>query len=190
MDGVIAPLLAAKARRRHDLATLPIERKLEIVLELQRNVAEIRRSAGRRGPEPWDSTSLGRPPRATSHEDLLPALEGASFALVFGSFGTDRFGPESDIDLAVRFPKPLPIAERFDLAQRLSEIAGRNVDLVDLATADPIIAMQVLRHGKPLLVHDRAAFETFRMTAPSRYFDWKLSRRPVEERLWAEAGAR
>jgi predicted nucleotidyltransferase len=33
-------------------------------------------------------------------EELLPALEGASFALVFGSFGTERFGPESDIDLA------------------------------------------------------------------------------------------
>ena len=118
-------------------------------------------------------------------EKLLPALEGASFALVFGSFGTGRFGPESDVDLAVRFPRPLPRAEFFDLLHRLSEIAGRKVDLVDLGTADPIIAMQVLRHGRPLLVRDRAAFESFRMTTPSRYFDWKLSRRPVEERLWA-----
>jgi predicted nucleotidyltransferase len=121
-------------------------------------------------------------------EKLLPALEEASFALVFGSFGTGRFGPESDVDLAVRFPRPLPQAEFFDLLHRLSEIAGRKVDLVDLGSADPIIAMQVLRHGRPLLVRDRAAFESFRMTTPSRYFDWRLSRRPVEERLWA-AGA-
>ena len=121
-------------------------------------------------------------------EELLPALEGASFALVFGSFGTGRFGPESNVDLAVRFPTPLPRTEFFDLLHRLSEIAGRKVDLVDLGSADPIIAMQALRHGRPLLVRDRAAFETFRMTTPSRYFDWKLSRRPVEERLWA-AGA-
>ena len=125
----------------------------------------------------------------TNLEALLPALEGASFALVFGSFGTERFGPESDIDLAVRFPRPLPRAEFFDLLHRLSEIAGRKVDLVDLGSADPIIAMQVLRHGRQLLVRDRAAFETFRMTTPSRYLDWKLSRRPVEQRLWAGASA-
>ena len=62
--------------------------------------------------------------------------------------------------------------------------------IVDLATADPIIAMQVLRYGRPLLVRDRAAFEAFRMTTPSRYFDWKVSRRPIEDGIWAGAGAR
>ena len=123
-------------------------------------------------------------------DELLPALEGASFALVFGSFGTERFGPDSDIDLAVRFPRPLPPGAILSLIHRLSEISNRRVDLVDLGSADPIIAMQVLRHGRPLLVRDRAAFETFRMTTPSRYFDWKLSRRPVEERMRAEAGTR
>jgi len=122
-------------------------------------------------------------------EDILPALEGASFALVFGSFGTERSRPESDLDLAVRYQKPLTQAQVLDLTHRVSEIAGRNVDLVDLGSADPIIAMQVLRHGRPLLVRDRAAFETFRMTTPSRYFVWKLSRRPVEERLWRQARA-
>ncbi len=91
-------------------------------------------------------------------EDILPALEGASFALVFGSFGTERSRPESDLDLAVRYQKPLTQAQVLDLTHRVSEIAGRNVDLVDLGSADPIIAMQVLRHGRPLLVRDRAAF--------------------------------
>lgn len=123
-------------------------------------------------------------------EDILPALEGASFALVFGSFGTGHDRPESDLDLAVRYPKPLAQVKLLELTQRISEIAGRSVDLVDLGSADPIIAMQVLRHGRPLLLRDRAAFETFRMTTPSRYFDWKLSRRPVEERLWRQAQAR
>ena len=123
-------------------------------------------------------------------DDLVPALEGASFAYVFGSAVTGRIGQESDVDLAVRYPKPLSCDERLRLVRRLSAIAGRDVDLVDLAAADPIISMQVLRTGRPLLVNDRPAFETFRMTTPSRYFDWKTSRRPVEERMWADASAR
>ena len=68
MGFVIAPLLDAKARRRRELAALPFEKKLEIVLELQRSVAEIRRSTGRPGPEPWET------PTATSQRtpDPLP----------------------------------------------------------------------------------------------------------------------
>jgi len=58
LDGVITPLLDAKAGRRRELAALPFERKLEIVLELQRSVAQIRRAAGRLGPEPWDRACL------------------------------------------------------------------------------------------------------------------------------------
>jgi uncharacterized protein len=123
-------------------------------------------------------------------EELLPALEGVSFALVFGSFGSERFDSESDIDLAVAFHEPMPRGALSELAERLSGIADRKVDLVDLRTADPIIAMQVLRGGRQLLVRDRSAFETFRMTTLSRYFDWKVSRRPVEERLWSGASSR
>ncbi len=63
MDPVtaIAPLLAAKSRRRRELAALPIERKLEIVLELQKSVAELRDAAGRPGPRPWDRSCLVPP---------------------------------------------------------------------------------------------------------------------------------
>jgi hypothetical protein len=55
---VISSLLAAKAHRRLELAALPIEKKLEIVLELQQRVAEIRRASGRPGLEPWDPACL------------------------------------------------------------------------------------------------------------------------------------
>lgn len=118
---------------------------------------------------------------------VRPLLEGVRFAFVFGSFGTPAFGDESDLDLAVDFGRRLEPRERFDLAGRLDEAAGRRVDLVDLRSADPIISMQVLRTGRAFLVADPRALAVFRMTAPSRYFDWKISRRPVEEALWAGA---
>lgn len=124
-------------------------------------------------------------------EDPLPrvaaALEGAQFAIVFGSYGTAAFGPESDLDVAVQFPKPLTGEERIALAGRLEEAAGRRVDIVDLREADPIIAMQALRGGRPFLVADRRAMTEFQMYTPTRYFDWKICRRPVEEAMRASA---
>src|ERR1035437_9164350 len=48
------------------------------------------------------------------------ALEGAQFALVFGSFGTPSFGPESDLDVAVSFSRALPPIALVSLAGRFS----------------------------------------------------------------------
>ena len=120
-------------------------------------------------------------------ERVRPHLEGARFAFVFGSFGTPAFGDESDLDLAVDFGRRLESRERFELGGQLDEAAGRRVDLVDLRSADPIISMQVLRTGRAFLVADPHALAVFQMTAPSRYFDWKISRRPVEEAMWVGA---
>jgi predicted nucleotidyltransferase len=116
---------------------------------------------------------------------VAAALKGVEFALVFGSYGTPAFGPESDLDVAVQFPKALSGEEFISLSGRLDEVAGRRVDVVDLRAADPVIAMQVLRNGKPFLVADRRALTDFQMYTPSRYFDWKVCRRPVEEAMRA-----
>jgi predicted nucleotidyltransferase len=118
---------------------------------------------------------------------ITEALKGAQFAIVFGSFGTAAFGPGSDLDVAVRFPKALSGEELISLAGRLEEAARRRVDIVDLHAADPIISMQVLRNGRPFLVADRRALLDFQMYTPARYFDWKICRRPVEEAIRASA---
>ena len=115
------------------------------------------------------------------------ALEGAQFALVFGSFGTPSFGPESDLDIAVSFPRALPAMDLVSLVGRLETAAGRRMDVVDLRRADPIIAMQVLRNGRPILVAEPRALAEFQMYTPSRYFDWKITRRPIEEAMRASA---
>ncbi len=126
-----------------------------------------------------------------SSADLLgavaEALKGAQFAIVFGSYGTAAFGPGSDLDVAVQFPSVLSGRELISLAGRLEEAARRRVDIIDLQATDPIIAMQVLRSGKPFLVADRRALMDFQMYTPARYFDWKVCRRPVEEAIRASA---
>ena len=125
---------------------------------------------------------------ANPEEDLLervrPLLGAVRFAFVFGSFGTPAYRDESDLDHAAEFGRAPSCRGRFDLAARLADAAARSVDLVDLRNADPIVAMQVLRTGRPFVVHDARALAVFRMTVPSRYFDWKICRLPVEEAMW------
>lgn len=107
-------------------------------------------------------------------------LANARFAYVFGSVLTAAFGDESDLDVAVDTGKPLTPGERLDLVEALTAAVGRDVDLVDLRAADPVIKMQVLRCGRPLLVNDQNAQYAFAMTALSEYLDLKLDRAPVE----------
>ena len=49
---------------------------------------------------------------------------------LFGSVLTDRFGPDSDVDVLVEFePGKTPGWEFFDLEDELTEMLGRKVDL-------------------------------------------------------------
>ena len=107
-------------------------------------------------------------------------MREARFAYLFGSFLSDAFGSESDVDLAVDLGVPLGWKERSRLAEALSSAAGRDVDLVDLFTADPVIRMQVLRYGRLLVDHDSPARHRFEARALAEYFDLKIDRAPVE----------
>lgn len=74
---------------------------------------------------------------------FLSALEEAGVveAWLFGSFSRGDEGAESDIDLLVKFGRDVPLFERLRIADQLSRIAGRHVDLlVDIEPVfDPYI---------------------------------------------------
>lgn len=123
------------------------------------------------------------PERRAVEGALTEALAGARFAYVFGSFLTESFGGESDVDLAVDLGEPLSWDARARLVQKLSDAAGRDVDLVDLPTADPVIRVQVLRYGRLLVENDSAARHRFEARALGEYLDLKLDRAPVERAM-------
>jgi hypothetical protein len=50
---ILNRLIKAKAARHRELAALPIEEKIGIVIALQRLQSRILRSAGRRSRRPW-----------------------------------------------------------------------------------------------------------------------------------------
>ena len=113
-------------------------------------------------------------------DHLRQILATARFAYAFGSILTAAFGDESDVDVAVDFGRPLTPAGRIELVATLAGAVGRDVDLVDLCAADPVIKMQVLKYGRPILANDETARYAFAMTALSEYLDLKLDRAPVE----------
>lgn len=115
--------------------------------------------------------------------ELLEQRCGLDAAYIFGSEAAGRTRPESDVDVAV-LVRRLPAAmERLQLRQDLEDRLRRPVDLIFLEDASPILARQVLRHGRLVFdgePHRRAEFIVRSMT---EYADLKRARAPAEKRL-------
>ncbi|HSG39078.1 MAG TPA: nucleotidyltransferase domain-containing protein [Thermoanaerobaculia bacterium] len=106
---------------------------------------------------------------------------GLDVLWLFGSEAQGIARADSDVDFAALFRQPPTPLEIFDAQGDLAEILHRDVDLVDLDQASPILGMQVLRHGRLLLDRDprrRLAF-----------FSWTVSMYEDLQILWWKAKA-
>ncbi|MGZ8362962.1 MAG: nucleotidyltransferase family protein [Caulobacteraceae bacterium] len=72
--------------------------------------------------------------------DLKPMLaqRGVEGVALFGSFARDEAGPNSDIDLLVRFSK-VPGLAYFDIEEDLSNRLGRHVEMTTEQALPPFI---------------------------------------------------
>jgi len=129
--------------------------------------------------------------------DKIPNLDAAVAALVaavpltvavyqFGSSVSDQSTAASDLDLAVLTTGLIDPVVRFDCAQELSRLVGRDVDLVDLRAASPVMAMQVLATGRLLLECDSAARGAFEDRTFGAYARLNEERRGILERVRVE----
>ena len=76
-------------------------------------------------------------------------------ALLFGSAAEGRLGPMSDVDVAVAAPQPMTAEQKLGLIERLAEVTGRPVDVVDLQTAGEPVLGEALS-GRMLVLRDPA----------------------------------
>jgi predicted nucleotidyltransferase len=81
-------------------------------------------------------------------------------AFLIGSFATGKSRPDSDVDVAVLFGRIPDHMKILDLRERLSEGLKRDIDLVILNEAGPIIRMQALKTGIRLRA-EKGAYEDF-----------------------------
>jgi predicted nucleotidyltransferase len=121
-----------------------------------------------------------------------PALRAAGVRLVvvFGSAARGSGRPGSDLDVGVLFDGGTPgldePAEPFDrrreaVARALR--ADREIDLVVLDEADPLLLREVALDGRPVYEEEPGAFEGFRLRAIKRYLDTEWMRRAEAEHL-------
>jgi predicted nucleotidyltransferase len=94
---------------------------------------------------------------------LQHALPDLIAAYVFGSQARQRATPQSDLDLAVLLPDPLPALSCWQLAQQLAAELKLDVDLLDLRRTSTVMQAQVVAYGERLYCRDAnlcAAFES------------------------------
>jgi predicted nucleotidyltransferase len=79
---------------------------------------------------------------------------------LFGSHARGEPGPESDLDLALLCDPPLGL-ERTRLMDQIGRELGRDVDVIDLATASPTLAWEILTSGRLVVENDELGTEAF-----------------------------
>lgn len=110
---------------------------------------------------------------------LVEAIPDCQSIYRFGSWGSEAERPDSDIDLAVLPVAPLDPVLRWELAQKLASLAGRDLDLVDLLRASTVLRMQVVAHGERLYSADAGEAEKFEDTVFSSYVRLNEERRGI-----------
>jgi predicted nucleotidyltransferase len=90
---------------------------------------------------------------------------------LFGSEATGRDRKGSDVDLAIMVSGRLGGFERVEVETELSNLLGRDVELVVFNDAAPLLQHQILKYG--ILIYESNARERVRREVTSRcdYFD-------------------
>ena len=117
-------------------------------------------------------------------QSYLKVRFGLDVLWVYSSETKNTAKRQSDLDLAGLFGDHPAPKDVLDTAAELAKHLGRDVDLMDLNRASPILAMQVLRHGRLLVNRNLRRRHTFFSRTVSLYEDLKIMRQPIEQALY------
>jgi predicted nucleotidyltransferase len=119
--------------------------------------------------------------------EVLSAVGDRVIAIYrFGSTAQGAATADSDIDVALLARTPLPANMRFGLQEQLAGALRTDVDLVDLASASPVMAVQVIGHGELIYEVDSAARGEFEDRVLGAYARLNEERRGILERVARE----
>lgn len=95
-----------------------------------------------------------------------------SFAFLFGSYARGRTLKESDIDIAVYLKEGYSFNRVKEIWRDVEDLARKDVDLVILNTASPLIGYTAIR-GKPLALNDYEAYLSYMLQISQEAEDFR-----------------
>ncbi|MCD6152459.1 MAG: nucleotidyltransferase domain-containing protein [Syntrophobacterales bacterium] len=114
--------------------------------------------------------------------DHLKKNTDIRLAFLFGSIATGQHSEASDIDLAILFQTEPDFYFLENIKNALSGFIKREIDIVVLNDASPVIKMQALKKGIPLIRKGKAYEEFFTRTV-EEYADLKITRKEIEDNI-------
>lgn len=90
---------------------------------------------------------------------------------LFGSHAKGKTKKDSDVDLGVLFFKDIGGFERIDIETDLSNLLKRDVDLVDMKKASPLLRHQVYKCGVEIYSKENDYPARFRASHIQEYLD-------------------
>ena len=114
--------------------------------------------------------SMNRSDKLQVLTEYFERSDDIAFAFLFGSAARGRIRKEGDIDVAVYFKPEKDIeweafGKTFKRENRIgldiTRLLGKEVDLVVLNRARAVVADEIIRKGKPILIKDKGLFMDF-----------------------------
>jgi hypothetical protein len=113
-------------------------------------------------------------------EDVLQKLanyflsdDNIQFAFIFGSYVSSRRKKNSDLDVAIYFKSPPEGLDVLYFMNVLSDLSGKEVDVVILNSASAFLRHQVMKYGISVVIKDRNVYRHFREKTISDYDEYK-----------------
>ncbi len=105
--------------------------------------------------------------------EILLQNKAIVFAYVFGSYVQKKIRKDSDIDLAIYLEDELGTYEYLELKMLLSEAFNREVDLVILNKATPLLKYEIYKNNILLFSNDKIVENKYKIKTLFEYNDMK-----------------
>lgn len=106
-------------------------------------------------------------------KDILIENEGILFAYIFGSYAQNRIREDSDIDIAIYLKNKIEIDEYLSMKMDLSEVTKREIDLVVLNDATPLLKYEIYKNNILLFTRDKTIESKYKVKTLFEYNDMK-----------------
>lgn len=106
-------------------------------------------------------------------KEILFRYDSIIFAYIFGSYAQKKARVCSDIDIAIYLEDNMDTDEYLELKMLLSEAFNREVDLIILNDATPLLKYEVYKNNILLFSHDKTIENKFKVRTLFEYNDIK-----------------